>query len=307
MSGTPAAPAIYVSDTASPLIRQAVVDGGGAPTTEMSQAQAIIWTGGDLDELATGLHAGIDWLQLPSAGVERYISRGLLDGPHVTTNAGPAFAQTVAEHTLALILACARHLHRLSRAISWSDPEIARLRGSTVAVLGCGRIGEALIDLLEPFDVEVLASTRSGRPIERATITVTPDRHHEILRRADFVVVAAPATDDTAQLIGPAELAVMRSTASLINISRGSLVDTDALVDALLAGSIVGAALDVTDPEPLPDGHPLWAIDQALITPHIANPDAWDGELLAPLIRSNVSRYVQGETLLALVDRARGY
>lgn len=299
--------AIYVGASESPRIWAAVEAGGGTPTTDMATASAVIWTGGGADNLASGFHDGIEWLQLPSAGVESYAKRGLLEGDHITTNAGPAYAGTVAEHTLAFLLACARRIFQLSRRKSWSVPDVGQLRGSSVAIIGCGRIGEALITLLEPFDVEVLASTRSGKPVEGATMTVTPDRHEEILAQADFVVIAAPATPETAQLIGTPEFAAMKPTAYLINIARGSLVDTDALVEAVRSGEIAGAALDVTDPEPLPDDHPIWGIDEILITPHIANPDAWDAVQLSPLIRTNVERYLRGEPLLGVVDPELGY
>src|SRR5690606_18442829 len=113
---------------------------------------------------------------------------------------------------------------------------------------------------------------RSGRPVPGADLVVTPDRLGEVLRESDFVVIAAPATSATRHLIGRRELGLMRDSAWLVNIARGSLIDTDALVDALRTGEIAGAALDVTDPEPLPDGHPLWTEPRALITPHSANP-----------------------------------
>lgn len=298
---------IYVGASESPRIWAAVEDAGGTPTTDIATASAVIWTGGGADKLAVGFHSGIDWLQLPSAGVESYAKRGLLDGDHITTNAGPAYAGTVSEHTLAFLLACARRIFQLSRQNTWSVPDIGQLRGSSVAIVGCGRIGEALIELLEPFGVEVLASTRSGTPVDGAAMTVTPDRHGEVLARADFVVIAAPATPETAQLISTSEFAAMKPSAYLINIARGSLVDTDALVEAVSTGEIAGAALDVTDPEPLPDDHPIWGIDEILVTPHIANPDAWDAVQLSPLIRTNVERYLRGEPLLGRVDPTLGY
>jgi phosphoglycerate dehydrogenase-like enzyme len=300
-------PAIYVGSSESPRIWDAVKAGGGQPTTDITTATAAIWTGGPVAELASGFHSGIEWLQLPSAGVEQYASSGLLKGSHITTNAGPAYAGTVAEHTVALLLACARRIFQLSRQNSWSVPDVGQLRGSSVAIIGCGRIGGALITLLEPFDVEILASTRSGKAVARASMTVTPDRHPEILAAADFVVVAAPATPETAHIIGAVELDTMKPSAYLVNISRGSLVDTNALVHAVRTGQIAGAALDVTEPEPLPDDHPIWEIDEILITPHIANPDAWDAVQLSPLIHTNVERYLAGEPLLGLVDPDLGY
>ena len=120
-------------------------------------------------------------------------------------------------------------------------------------------------------------------------------------------MIAAPATADTRHIIGAAELAAMREDAWLVNVARGSLVDTDALVDALARGAIGGAALDVTDPEPLPDGHPLWSEPRALITPHIANPPATLRRYLARHVQENVARFANGEPLLSVIDPEAGY
>lgn len=298
---------IFVGTSDSPTLWDAVELGGGTPTTSIATAQAAIWTGGGAAYLAELLHEGIEWLQLPSAGAENYKASGAVSQCRTTTSASPAYAATVAEHALAMLLSCVRRLHNLSRLTTWSVPEISRLRGSTVAIIGCGRIGEALMVHLEPFGVTVLASTRTGRPVDGAAETVTPDQHDDILARADCVVVAAPATPSTKSLIGESELAAMKPTAFLVNVARGSLVDSAALEAALRDGAIAGAALDVTDPEPLPDGHPFWTMDEVLITPHTANPDAWDAELLAPLVRSNVERFINGDQLLGIVDPNLGY
>jgi D-3-phosphoglycerate dehydrogenase len=239
-------------------------------------------------------------VQLPSAGVEHWLDR--IDRERQWTTAAPAFGRGVAEHALALMLAGTRHLHEFARTRTWTRPEIHRLEGATVAIIGTGSIGRALIELLEPFQVEVLAVTRRGRdgtlPIERVG---------EVWPRAQFVVIAAPATDATRHLVGAGELAAMREDAWLVNVARGALVDTDALVGALAAGEIAGAALDVTDPEPLPDGHPLWTEPRALITPHVANPDVTLMQDLARLAGDQVSRLVAGEPLLSPIDPDAGY
>jgi D-3-phosphoglycerate dehydrogenase len=150
--------------------------------------------------------------------------------------------------------------------------------------------------------VEVLAVTRRGRD---ATLPV--ERIGEVWPRAQFVVIAAPATAATRHLVGAAELVAMREDAWLVNVARGALVDTDALVAALAAGEIGGAALDVTDPEPLPDGHPLWTEPRALITPHVANPDATLSRYLAELVRDNVAHLDAGEPMNSLIDPDTGY
>ena len=162
------------------------------------------------------------------------------------------------------------------------------LEGSTVAIVGAGGIGRVLIDMLAPHDVEVIAVTRSGRD---GTLPV--DRIDEIWGSADHFVIAAPATDATKHIVGERELAAMKPHAWIVNIARGSLIDTDALVKALEEERIGGAALDVTDPEPLPDGHPLWDSPRALITPHVANPPSTMDRDLAKRVEENVRRFAR--------------
>jgi D-3-phosphoglycerate dehydrogenase len=176
------------------------------------------------------------------------------------------------------------------------------LEGSTVAIIGAGGIGRELIRLLEPHDVQILAVTRSGRD---GTIPV--ERLGEVWAQADHFVIAAPATDGTRHLVGADELAQMRPHSWIVNIARGSLIDSDALVAALRDERIGGAALDVTEPEPLPDDHPLWDEPRALITPHVANPQHAMDRDLAKRVRENVERFAAGEELLAPVSRDRGY
>jgi D-3-phosphoglycerate dehydrogenase len=171
-----------------------------------------------------------------------------------------------------------------------------------VAVVGAGGIGRALIELLAPFGVDVVAITRSG-----ADDTLPADRLGEVLPAAGHVVLAAPATAATRHLIGAPELDAMRDDAWLVNVARGSLVDTDALVAALARGAIGGAALDVTEPEPLPDDHPLWREPRALITPHVANPPGTLRRYLAERVRENVGRFAAGEPLRSVVDADAGY
>jgi phosphoglycerate dehydrogenase-like enzyme len=137
--------------------------------------------------------------------------------------------------------------------------------------------------------------------------TIPANRLDDVWPRAHHVVLAAPATGATRHLVGADELAAMRDDAWLVNVARGSLVDTDALAAALAGGAIGGAALDVTDPEPLPDGHPLWREPRALITPHVANPDATLRRYLAELVGENIARFAAGEELRSRIDVEAGY
>jgi phosphoglycerate dehydrogenase-like enzyme len=292
-------PTVHVAPEPDPEVVAAVRAAGGE-IAPLAEADALVWVDSNPDGFPSELPDGVGWVQLPSAGVERWLER--VDRERQWTTAAPAFGRAVAEHALALMLAGVRRLHEFARATTWTRPPIAELYGSTVALIGTGHIGRALIGLLEPFGVEVLAVTRRGRED-----TVPIERVGEIWPRAQFVVIAAPATPATRHLVGADELAAMREDAWLVNVARGSLVDTEALVAALAAGSIAGAALDVTDPEPLPDGHPLWSEPRALITPHVANPDVTLMRDLAELVGEQVRRLAAGEPLLSPVDLDAGY
>jgi len=270
----------------------------------LGQADGVVWNGTKPDSLPD-LPRSVRWVQLPSAGVEPWMER-ISATPQVTfTSAAGAYAPQVAEHALALLLAGARGIVDSARQKTWEIPAHDTLAGATVAIIGAGGIGRALITQLAPFGVEVIAITRRGHDVPGAARTLPADRLDEIWDAADHFVIAAPATDATRHLVGAPELAKMRSHAWIVNVARGSLIDTDALVEALRERRIGGAALDVTDPEPLPDGHPLW--DLALITPHIANPEHALTRRLAERVLENVTRLASGEALLAQIDPERGY
>lgn len=284
------------------------VERGGAEVSQTSEeAEALVWLGGP-DGLAGVLHDDVRWVQLPSAGVESWMESGLLnDDSRVFTSAVGAYAGTVAEHALALMLAGARRLHECARATEWGERFGHLFAGSTVVILGAGGIGRALIRLLEPFDACVLAVTRSGREVPGAAVSYAAEETGELWPEGDYFVVAAPATAATGKMIGARELEAMREHAWVVNVARGSLIDTEALVEALAAGSIGGAALDVTDPEPLPEGHPLWSEPRALITPHSANPPDALVRRLAERVEENVSRFVAGKELIGVIDVEAGY
>jgi phosphoglycerate dehydrogenase-like enzyme len=290
-------PAVHVAPEPDRGVLDAVTAAGGR-IAPLEEADAVVWL--DSGAFPDGLPERVRWVQLPSAGVERWLDR--IDADRVWTSAAGAYGRPVAEHALMLMLAGARRLADCARATSWRRPPLGPLDGATVAIVGTGGIGRALIELLEPLRVEILAVTRRGRDG-----TIPADRLGEVWPRARHVVIAAPATGATRHLIGAEELVAMREEAWLVNVARGSLVDTDALVAALAAGEIAGAALDVTDPEPLPDGHPLWREPRALITPHVANPDATLRRYLAELVRENVARFAAGEELLSRIDPEAGY
>jgi phosphoglycerate dehydrogenase-like enzyme len=292
---------------------EAVRDDGGTTAALSSDTRGVVWLSyeraADLAETLAG-NPQIEWVQLPWAGVDAFApilaahSRpGLL-----WTSAKGAYAQPVAEHALALTLALLRVLPKRARATSWNPtPEGRSLYGRSVVIIGAGGIAHELIRLLAPFDTRITVVRRSADPVPGATRTVQTDALHDVLPTADVVVLAAALTTGTRHLTGAAELALLPAEAVLVNIARGPLIDTGALVDALAAGSIAGAALDVTDPEPLPPGHPLWSEPRCLITPHMADTPEMTAPLLAERIGLNVRAFLGEGDFVGVVDPAEGY
>lgn len=295
----------------TPVVADAIVDGGGR-VVDVAEAEALVWTdayGASTLRSLLDSAPGIKWVQLPFAGVEDFVS--LIDGADgVTwTCAKGAYSEAVAEHALALGLAGLRQLTVRARARSWGAPAGRRLMGQRVTIIGGGGIAQALIRLLAPFRVDVTVVKRTPGVVAGAsTVVVGLERIGEVLPGAALVVLALPLTPSTRGVVGATELALMSSDAWLVNVARGAHVVTDDLVAALLARAIGGAALDVTHPEPLPDEHPLWTLDNCLITPHVSN--TWEDMAqpqFAERVRENLLRYGRGEPLLGLVDPAAGY
>jgi len=290
---------------------QAVTDGGGRLVGLDEDPDALVWTvGSDWAGLADALAAAprVRWVQLPFAGVEGVRSTGVLTEDRAWTCAKGVYGETVAEHALALALAGLRSLPERARARSWGAQGAATLYDATVVVVGAGGITSALMGLLAPFRCRVVVVRRDGdRPVEGAARTVGTDRLDEVLPEALVVFLTLALTEETRHVIGAGQLARMREDAWLVNVARGGHVDQDALVEALRDGRIGGAALDVTDPEPLPDDSPLWQLGRCLVTPHTANPWATAQGLLASRVRDNVRRFAAGEPLEGVVDVAAGY
>jgi len=302
-------PGVYVGPGAPEVLIEAVTEAGARVVSDHTAAEALVWPDKDVDALARHLHPGLRWVQLPDAGIERWLAAGVITGQAAFTSARGCYGRQVAEHALALVLGCARRLPECSQLSSWPSerPTGRTLAGAVVAVIGAGDIGASLIRMLEPLNADVVAVTRSGREVPGATASYAVADLELALEQASFVVLAAPSTAQTRQMIAAGELSAMREDAWLVNVGRGDLVDTDALVDALRSGRIAGAALDVTDPEPLPDGHPLWSLPQVLITPHVANPPEAKAASLADRVRDNTERFIAGRQLLGVVDAEDGY
>lgn len=259
-------------------------------------------------ELLDRAGASLRWVHAQGAGCEEYCIPELVERGIVLTNGRIIQGPSVADHALALLLALSRNLHYHLRGVTTGLPRPVELRGKTAAVIGCGGIGMLLAERLHACGMEVLGVDAEYVPMVRALrVWYAPDHLHEALALANAVIVAAPATPQSQRLIDRAAFAAMRSTALFVNVSRGALVDTDALVAALQGGHIAAAGLDVTEPEQLPDGHPLRAMPNVIITPHVAGPSDHNRDRSFQLITENVQRFVAGQPLLNRVDTVLGY
>lgn len=289
------------------------VRAGGGEVVEPADADAIVWSvprHPEQLELLLDEHPQIRWVQLPFAGIESFIHL-TNDGRTWTCGKG-VYADPVAELALSLLLAGMRGVGAYARRTSWvtSDANALgrNLLGARVAILGGGGIAESLLRLLGGFDVHsTVLRNNPTTPTPGADRTLGIDRLHEVLAESDAVVLALAMTPETHGIIDAAALDAMPDHAWLVNVARGPHVVTDDLVAALRADSIGGAGLDVTDPEPLPDGHPLWTLPNVLITPHVGNTPAMAVPLLGARVTENVRRCAADEPMIGLVDPTAGY
>lgn len=284
------------------------VERAGGTLTSPNTAEGLIWaTANDPDGLRATLNVNpsIRWVQLPYAGIEPYL--GVINSDRLFTCGKGVYAEPVAEHVLGLALAGMRGIGMYARESSWAKPYGINLLGARVVIFGGGEITRSLLRLLAPFDADVTVVRNRVSPLEGAASVIGPNEADTVLGDADLVVLALALTPQTRGLVDAQFLAKMRDDAWLVNVARGAHIVTDDLVAALNAGVIGGAAIDVTDPEPLPAGHPLWSAKNALVTPHVANTPQMGIKLLAKRIEENVRRFISGEALLGPVDPELGY
>jgi len=272
-------------------------------TAEHMQTAEVIF--GSPDPALLAVAPNLRWLHLPSAGADRYADLRLYANSRVmlTTSAG-VYGAPMAEHALMLFLALARMLR--DPDAGWGVPR--ELYGATVAILGLGDAGRALAARLSSFDVTVLGMRRNllDKPPHVHELFDTGELH-AALARADFTVCCLPLTRDTSGLLDAAAFAAMKPGAVFVNVSRGAVVDTEALCAALAGGRLWGAGLDVTDPEPLPPDHPLRVLPNVILTPHTAGSSVRSPGRRFALFERQLGRYLAGRSLYNTVDFFRGY
>ncbi len=260
----------------------------------------------------------LKWIHSTAAGVSQLMYPELRASKVILTNISGVHAIPLAEHILGTLVALARNLPaavRYQQERRWAQQEIwdsplrpRELAGQVLLVVGFGAIGREVARRIRPLGMKIWAVTRSGKADTKLADRVLPaSRLDDALRGADFVVLAAPETPETRHLIGARQLVTMKPTAFLLNVARGSLVDEAALTAALERHAIAGAALDVTQHEPLPPESPLWGLDNVFITPHISAVSEHLWERQTKLLLENLARWFRGRKLLNRVDLKRGY
>jgi phosphoglycerate dehydrogenase-like enzyme len=260
----------------------------------------------------------LKWIHSTSAGVGQLAYPQLVSSEVVVTNASGVFSVPMAEHTIGLMLALARNLpdtvrqqdhHSWSQQFLWDKPQhLAELNSATLLIVGFGSIGREIARRANALEMKIIGVTRSGRgDLGDAQTIISIEKLDEALPQADYVVLALPETSATKQLFDAQRLARMKPGARLINLGRGSAINEPALVRALETGQLGGAALDVTETEPLPPDSPLWSAPNLLITPHTSAISArlWHRE--AELLVRLLAHWFDGRELFNVVDLSKGY
>lgn len=254
----------------------------------------------------------VRWVHSRFAGVDAVLFPELVASDVVMTNGKGVFSAALGEFALMGMLYFAKDIPRLRRsqaAGKWDPFESERIEGRTVGIVGYGDIGQAVATRARAMGMQVFATKRHvpKRPDAVVEQYFKSAELREMLALCDYVVVAAPLTEETRHMMGDAEFAAMKPTAVLINVGRGPVVDTDALVRALSEKRIRGAALDVVEPEPLPAGHPLYAMENVMLSPHCADVVAGWNEDSMRFFLEQYARFEKGEPLMNVVDKRLGY
>jgi phosphoglycerate dehydrogenase-like enzyme len=261
-----------------------------------------------VDALAAA--ASLRWIQMTIAGTEFLAPVRKQIGHLIVTNGRGIHAAPIADYVLTamtMLISDFPGLLRDQAARRWQRRPVVALARHTLGIVGLGAIGQEIARRAEGCGMEVIGVRRSGAPLAGVTKMYRPQEIHRFLPRCDFVVLAVPVTDDTRGLIGAAEFEAMKSSAFIINVARGAVIDEPAMVEALARRTVAGACLDVFAVEPLPQDSPLWTLANVIVTPHIAGMRADYGERFTDILVENLGLYSRREKLRNVVDFTSGY
>jgi phosphoglycerate dehydrogenase-like enzyme len=255
----------------------------------------------------------LKWIQLTSAGADRLLNSGFIEGGVTVTTVSGLHATPIGEFVLSAILMFTKGAPQTMRAQirhEWARFAPRELSGKTVGIVGLGHIGAEVGRLAKAFGCRVIATKRSSTELHRglyADEIMPASDLHRLLGESDFVVLSMPLTPETRGMIAEAELRAMKPTAVLVNIARGAVTVEGDLIRALREGWIAGAALDVFEHEPLPADSPFWDMDNVILTPHISGGTEIYNQRAIAIFADNLRRYLADEPLQNVVDPARGY
>ena len=274
------------------------------------------WTGNREMLRATLLaNPKLRWIHSRAAGLDNIWFPELVESDVILTNGRGVFSASLGEFVLAAILYFAKDFRRMIRnqmAGRWEPFDVEEISGQTVGIVGYGDIGRAVATRVRAMGMHVLATRRHIPTDPKASDPFVdeyfhPDRRHQMMARCDYVVATAPLTEETRHMISEPEFAAMKSTAVVINVGRGPVIDENALVQALISKRIRGAALDVFEHEPLPPGHPLYSLENVLLSPHCADHTAtWQDDAMRFFLEQ-FGRFEKGEPLQNIVNKKLGY
>jgi phosphoglycerate dehydrogenase-like enzyme len=255
------------------------------------------------------------WLQTAGAGVNGLVTPEIAASDLVITNASGIHAEPITEHMFGMLLVVTRRLKEAweqQQTQTWRGgydfgANVTLLAGKTLGVLGVGAIGGYSARVGKAFGMRVVGLRRGAEPHPDVEQMFSPDDKHAFLSECDVIMNSLPLTGKTRGFLGAAEFQAMKAGAIIINTGRGSTIVTDALLDALGSGHVGAALLDVTDPEPLPDGHPLWTAPNVFITPHYSGAHPTYDERANAIFLDNLQRFLAGEPLRNVVDKREGY
>ena len=300
---------VAIAPKSFPAYEQAITKAGGTCSALSSEVRALIWTDySAVKELEETIKQNpqLEWVQLPFAGVDAF--SGVLDLPVRFTSAKGSYKEPVAEHALALSLALARKLPVRIKATSWGKREAFSFYDSNIFIVGAGGIAEELIKLLEPFRSRItVVRNDPSIHISGANLVIGTNQLPDGISEADLVVIACALTEKTRGLFDLNLLGKMKPSAYLVNVARGPIVITQDLLEALERGLLAGAAVDVTDPEPLPPGHPMFGRDDLIVTPHTADTKEIVMHHFAIRLEMNVKAFLGQGPWVGVVDPVKGY
>ncbi|MEP7187627.1 MAG: D-2-hydroxyacid dehydrogenase [Roseiflexaceae bacterium] len=291
------------------------VDQEGAGVGDLNDAEVLLrwWMPPTTLRRIVAAAPRLRWLHTPSAGVNGLLIPEVLDHKIVLTNSAGAHAIPIAEFVLLSMLGHAKRvsgLMALTPEEAWTQGrtfQLGELYEKTLVILGLGHIGQEIARRAAAFGMRVLGSRRRPAPIAGVVQVVGEDAWRALLPEADYLVLATPLTSTTKGMLDAAALAQLRPSAYLINIARGEIIDTDALIAALEQGRLAGATLDVVPEEPLPPEHPLWRTPNVWITPHISSSSPRTSERAIAIFLENVRRDIAGQPLVNVIDLQAGY